>query len=299
MVVRLLLVLVLLGAWSQAWAETVQLRDVPSFVSDKVGQVVKGACVGSGFISYETPVERLDADGDGEPDYIVRLPPAAGDCLDDVRVVSFLSTENYTAAPAATPPAGVVLSEAKAEEPADDAPAVAEAVSVGSAAPDSDSPAAESVPEEAATTATEAAEERPSNLAAGTAFGIAVVVVVGLIGAIVAGMMAIARHTFQTHGYRVFANWWNVLYLPIVMLLLFSGPASELGGAGGFVALAIPAGALWLIRVFQNVRKTSFGLGLTISVVQLIGVGVIALALIVHRASRNAQRDRELGISGV
>ncbi len=113
-----------------------------------------------------------------------------------------------------------------------------------------------------------------------------------MLGGLAAGVVIIAQRTFSKYGYRVFLDWWNLLYVPIALLLVFGVTALALAGGNGFLALAIPAAILWVLRIVINIRRTSFAHGLLISVIQLTCIGFVVIALVLRRAQDNAESGR-------
>ncbi|WP_340646337.1 hypothetical protein [Phenylobacterium sp.] len=280
-----------------AWASDLQpLRHFPA-IADIVKNYLEDACGAAAAESVGgLDAQRADVDGDPSPDYVVALSPVAiAACGGTGNYLVITSGSGFNVARASANPVtgddlGSVGPEANVAVEA--APEGAEEHSEPSEPGTNPTPqASKSDPDTSqsgAVTEPVAAERGRS----GVIIGLVLTLALTVLGGLAAGVVIIAQRTFSKYGYRVFLDWWNLLYVPIALLLVFGVTALALAGGNGFLALAIPAAILWVLRIVINIRRTSFAHGLLISVIQLTCIGFVVIALVLRRAQDNAESGR-------
>jgi hypothetical protein len=249
-------------------------------------------------------VGKWDFDGDKKDDLFVDLPSqllADAQCTVGSTRISWLSTKDFQ------PEFGDQVSANSAEQAAEAEPAAA--LEASQPAASSTPPAPQSVRETVAESSTEqvtgtngsqAPRTRPEPSTPWYQTGVGVGAIAFLaVGLAVAFLMAIARfctHVRDRYQYNVILNWWNALYVPILLA----------GGFGAFfllenreagLAMLTFAGLMLLVRVVVNIRATGLGIGLLITTIQPFAVLLIIFAGLTLRGmatsgSRHAAAER-------
>lgn len=290
---------------SAASAELRQLADLPQSVTAQFSAFLAARCSYSGVLAPNTPIGITEVGSDNMADYVIRPPTSAAPlCPSGVNFLVLDSESNavvaYEGLPESAEPQPEPSTTTAPDTPAADDNYVgtpeAGAVEVG---PDGTGdqpspPSAQPYSSSDDASALEPETHEPMSQSSGSKIGL--VITAGLVGLglLALGINMIARRTQEKYGYRVFLNWWNVLYVPIPILLI-AGAVMAHGntGDGVFLALAIPAAALLVWRVGVNIGKTSLVTGLLISIIQLLCFVIVVVAVLLRSLFKLDADERE------
>lgn len=115
-------------------------------------------------------------------------------------------------------------------------------------------------------------------LAVGALFMVPILAVVGSLLVV----RSLANHTMNRYNWPLILNWWNALYLVGFLGAFFVGSFGVATGDAVPLGLGF-FGAIWLVMLVVNIRKTDLITGLGMTLIQPLAVFVIYMAMCLGR----------------
>lgn len=121
------------------------------------------------------------------------------------------------------------------------------------------------------------------------AFGGLLIGLLAVVAVCLLGTKWVADRSSQKYGWRMILNWWNGLYVVGVIATIYCIViGAPFGGAAVF-------GAIWLVMLLINVRKTSLGFGFLMTLMQPFVVFIIFMGIQLTRMMFQSPKYQRTG----